>query len=514
MRKKIIRVLILAVVILAVFGAYGAYAEDEEVLIGIEAEGFNNNAALGDDNRLTFTGAQANNKITVTCEAGIRSVYVSFDQVPVNTYTITDPESGRTIEVGTNYFLHDYNNIEKLFGTQLKKVEIRFTAGAVLADVYAFHDEEPDYIQKWEPPLEKADLLLISTHSDDEQLYFAGLLPYYAVERKLDVQVAYYIQHFTVGFIHQRPHELLDGLWTVGIRNYPYFSDFPDHYIVAEGRDRQTTLNQTISDMAELYGVSYDRLLGYNVEVLRRFKPLVVVCHDLDGEYGHGAHILNAYTLCEALKICGDDTKYTDTANKYGTWTPEKVYLHLYPQNPIIMDWDTPYESLGGKTPFEVTQMGFRNHMTQQYPMFTKWIYGTEDAPVTKATDIKQYSPCEYGLYFTTVGYDVKGGDMFENVQTYSEKRAAEEEARRKAEEEARRAEEEARRAEEERKAEEARKKAEEEARKAEEERKAKEAEEARIKAEEARKMRIRTAVFAATVILAVILFIVIRRRK
>ena len=265
-------------------------------------------------------------------------------------------------------------------------------------------------------------------------------------------------------------------------------------------------------DMQELYGYKYEDFVGYIVEVLRRFKPLVVVDHDLDGEYGHALHIVNTYSLCRALEICEDASQYPDSANKYGTWMPEKVYLHLYDRNKIIMDWDTPYESMGGKTPFEMTQEGFRNHMTQQYPKFTVWLYGTDDAPIEKASDIVEYSPCEYGLYYSSVGYDVKGGDMFENVLTYAEKQAAEEEAKRKAEEEAQRKAEEERKAKE---AEEARKKAEEEAqRKAEEEKKAKEAEEARKKVEEARKMRTRTAIFAVTAVLAIALIVIIVRLK
>ena len=39
---------------------------------------------------------------------------------------------------------------------------------------------------------------------------------------------------------------------------------------------------------------------------------------------------------------------------------------------------------------------------------------------------IRGYSPCNYGLYHTTVGYDVIGGDMFENVKTYAVRHAEE----------------------------------------------------------------------------------------
>ena len=80
---------------------------------------------------------------------------------------------------------------------------------------------------------------------------------------------------------------------------------------------------------------------------------------------------------------------------------------------------------------------------------------GTLEAPITKASQIKSYSPCKYGLYQTEVGLDEQGGDFFEHVKTYDvreEEARLAEEARLKALEEEQRAKEEAQaRAEEER---------------------------------------------------------------
>ena len=67
--------------------------------------------------------------------------------------------------------------------------------GAKISDVYAFSAGTlPDFVQNWEKPLERADILLNSSHSDDDQLFFAGLLPYYA-SRGCDIQVVYYTDH-------------------------------------------------------------------------------------------------------------------------------------------------------------------------------------------------------------------------------------------------------------------------------------------------------------------------------
>ena len=206
------------------------------------------------------------------------------------------------MDCGLNGFLHDFADLKELFGYSPKNVDIHFTDGSVIADVHAYSGDIPDSVQRWEPYLDKADLVLLTTHSDDEQLFFAGLLPYYAIERKLDVQVVYFIQHFQIGskLDHVRPHEQLDGLWTVGIRHYPYISEFPDVY--AEDKDRQTALNLMLYRFKG-YGYTYDDFLGYTVGIIRRFKPLVLVTHDLNGEYGHGAHVLNADTLYSTWSV-------------------------------------------------------------------------------------------------------------------------------------------------------------------------------------------------------------------
>ncbi|MBR0131067.1 MAG: PIG-L family deacetylase [Firmicutes bacterium] len=437
--KRFHRILILSLALLLMAGIC-AYGADERA--ALSAEGFGKPASLKDGSRDTYTQAQESNKVTLTAENGIVSVYVEFDRLPAGSWTIRDPESGKSADCGGNEFLHDFADVQALLGTAPKTLELSFAQGAYISEIYGFSGQTPEWVQRWEPELEEADLMLLTTHSDDEQLFFAGVLPYYAIERGYKVQVVYFIQHFSRGNSrdHTRPHEQLDGLWTVGIRNYPHISEFPDIY--AEGKDREAVLGKILANFAP-YGYDYEDFLGYSVEMLRRFKPLVVVDHDLNGEYGHGAHVLNTATMCDAIELADDPSSYPESAEKYGLWKPEKLYLHLYDEDPIVMDWDTPYESMGGKTPFQMTQEGFRCHKSQHWTWFYKWIYGTSGAPITKATQIKTYSPCNYGLWYSSVGKDVRGGDFFENVMSYAEKKAeaeriaAEEAARKAAEEEA-----------------------------------------------------------------------------
>lgn len=382
----------------------------------VEAEGFKV-GRLTDGDTTTYSKASEEAKVIVSREDGIGSLYIKFDRIPEQ-WNLTEESTGYVQTCGQYGFLHEYVEVEGL----PQSLTLTFPAGTVIADIYVFSQGQvPQWVQIWRPPCEQADLLLISSHSDDEQLFFAGVLPYYAGELGYQVQVAYVVQHFQVGksLNHVRPHEQLDGLWTVGVRNYPVMSQLPDLY--AQSKNRQEAFDQAVDVFAKS-GYSYDDFVGYITECFRRFKPLVVVSHDLDGEYGHGTHVLCAAAITEAIEGAKDETFHTESAEKWGCHAVEKVYLHLYEENQIVMNYDEPLEAFGGKTAFEVTQDGFDCHKSQHWTWFYKWIYGTEEKPIKKATDIKKYSPCKYGLYYTSVGLDEVGGDFFEHVPTYTER--------------------------------------------------------------------------------------------
>lgn len=476
----------------------------------IEAAGFDAPGRICDGSRSTYAAASDTATVTVSRDGGVGALYIEFDDTPQQ-WTLTNPESGESVTGGQNGFLHEFVDVSALWGDLPDTLVLSFEGGTAIAEIYVFSQgEPPDWVQVWQPPCETADLLLVSSHSDDEQLFFAGVLPYYAVERGLNVQVAYVVQHFQANGVrdHQRPHEQLDGLWTVGVRNYPVMSQFPDLY--SESKDRATALARAVS-VYENAGYTYDDFVGYFTQCIRRFKPLVVVSHDRNGEYGHGTHVLCADALTKAVACAADGEQYPDSAAEYGPWTVEKTYLHLYPEDQIVMDFDTPLESLDGKTAFQATQEGFACHKSQHWTWFYKWIYGTDANPIRRAADIKSYSPCSYGLYDTQVGPDVVGGDFFENVVTYAQRAQAareEEEARLRAEEEAAQA-----RAEEERAraaAEQARAEAERAQAEAQAAAAAAEAEQAQAAA------RVRTGgiVLAAMVCAALVIFLIVRRGR
>lgn len=399
-----------ALLSLNVFAEEPSPAEAEELTISLSCPGVDTGHIL-DRNETSYTKLPS---VTLSSDSPVYSLYIEFDRI-FGEWSLSD--GSVSVVCGKDGFLHEYVDVASAFGYAPKKLTLTFTgAEASVSEIYAFGNGElPSWVQVWEPPCERADLVLFSTHVDDEQLFFAGILPYYAGERKLAVEVVYFTTPFTY---HNRQHEQLNGLWTVGVRSYPISGEFIDAY--------SESAKKAYSDQ-EQYGFSRDDMVLFQVEMIRRFRPHVIVGHDINGEYSHGQHIINCETLMEALPLAADETFDPDSAAKFGVWDTPKTYIHLWKENEIVMDWDTPLEAFGGKTAFEVTQEGFLCHKSQQWTWFRNWIFGKNNT-IKKASQIKSYSPCKYGLYRSTVGTDKNGGDMFENIPlSYAEIKAEEE---------------------------------------------------------------------------------------
>lgn len=352
-------------------------------------------------------------ELTLTCESGIGGVYLVFDQPCA--FTVIDPESGNSLSRDSRY-LHEFISLAELSSGAAGTVTLRFPQGAFLSEVRVYSPGAvPDTVQQWSAPLEgRADIVLLSTHGDDEQLYFAGLLPEYAGQRQLNVQVVYMTGHDNICG-SERKHEMLNGLWAVGVRAYPVFGPFPDFKLM----DREESYREY-----ERLGFSRADLLRFVVGNLRRFRPQAVIGHDLNGEYGHGMHMIYADLLTQAVDITADAEAFPEQVDLYGTWDVPKTYLHLYEGNPITLDYDRPLDRFDGMTAFEVTQkFGFPCHISQQYDLYTHWLYG-EDTPITRATEIQTWSPCSFGLYRSTVGEDVQKNDFMENLTSYAQQEA------------------------------------------------------------------------------------------
>lgn len=402
--------------------APAAAAAEAENISGRELvvnhSGFSSEKMLFDGRTMESLKIRDGGHITLHHDGGIGSVYIVFGQ-EYGGFTVTDEDSGEVKTLGETGWLHEFLDLEAIFGHIPASVTLSFENGdAKLNELSVFSSGQvPDWVQRWAPPAEgEADLVLFSAHGDDEQLFFAGMLPYYASELGYNVQVVYLTGHRNMTV--RRSHEMLDGLWAVGVRNYPVFGPFGDYN------------TRSLAEAYQKYsykGITEEDLLSFAVENIRRFRPKVAVGHDLQGEYGHGMHMLYADILCRAVEISADPEQFPESAEQFGIWDVPKTYLHLYPENQIQMDWDVPLESFGGMTAYEVTkELGFPCHVSQQ--SYYSWYFDGIDL----ASEIPEYSPCEFGLYRSTVGADQEKNDFFENVTTHGEDALME--ARRQAE--------------------------------------------------------------------------------
>ncbi len=386
------------------------------------AEGFKGDYYYIHDGDLTAArNSESAASITLKNKDGLGYLYFIYQKPYQAGYTVTDNDTGKTITAGLNGFLHEVIDLKAQFGAVPTSVTVNYDNGKVaICELMVYTPGDlPDTVQQWKTPAEgEADLLLFSTHGDDEQLFFAGILPYYAKVKGYNVQVVYLTDHRNVTGV--RTHEMLNGLWAVGCDIYPVFGDFPD--FLEETGTVEGNKKATYDKFRKEYNITKDDVLAFCTENIRRFKPKVIVTHDFNGEYMHGQHIVYAECVAEALELAADPAQLTASAETYGAWDTPKAYFHLYGENQIVMDWDTPMEELDGMSPFQVTQqLGYPCHNSQQGTWFTGWINGKNGNVITRADQIATHNPCEYGLYRTTVGPDVAKNDFFENVTTHAQ---------------------------------------------------------------------------------------------
>ena len=185
-----------------------------------------------------------------------------------------------------------------------------------------------------------------------------------------------------------RIKEAMNGLYVMGLRNIPEVAGFKDAFIYYD-------------EALALWG-GPDRVISELVRMIRRYKPDVLVTHDLEGEYGHPQHKITARHMEEAVRAAKDPSRYPESAGKYGVWEVKKLYIHLLDENVVYMDWDTPSPALDGKTPLEVATLGFQQHRSQQRA------YSMDDGII--------YDYTKFGLLYSAVGEDVNRNDLFENI--------------------------------------------------------------------------------------------------
>lgn len=329
--------------------------------------------------------------IAITAPEGkpIAGLYVCFGNMP-ESWEIQTSDDGKdwfTAVPGDTRFLHAYVALPqpaqhvRLAVTSEKKTSLRINDLFVLSE-----GDLPDWVQVWQPTEEKADILFLSTHPDDELIFFGGAIPTYAVEQQRKVVVAYFTRSNTT-----RSSELLNGLWHMGVRTYPVIGTFKDSYA------------KNLKAAYKSAG-GKGKVNEWIVGLYRQYKPEVVVTQDTNGEYGHKQHMMIADAAQNCIALAANEDEFTASTIAYGTWQVKKLYLHLYPENQITFDWTVPLKSMNGATGIELAEEAYTLHKTQASSGMSVTETGTK------------YDNRVFGLAFTTVGEDVRKDDFLENI--------------------------------------------------------------------------------------------------
>lgn len=361
--------------------------------------------SVTDQNYETFWESKKGKNASVIIDSPepIYGLYLCFERMP-DEYVIqagTGGNSWKDLQRGDTRFHHMYYALNGE-----TRIRILAESGSGQNTYMGFNEifvfgqgETPDWVQRWQPTAEKADILFLAMHPDDDLLFMGGAIATYAVELKKQTIVAYMSYSNTT-----RRSEALNGLWTLGVRQYPVFLGIRDVW------------SDTVKDAWKKVDGGKTALYHLVTELFRKYKPDVVVTHDLNGEYGHAQHKMTAQTAVDCYTQAADPEKDPASAGEYGVWQVQKLYLHLYgdESNQTRFNFDLPLVSLGGKTGMEIAAEAYAKHVTQQN--MGQKIHGVWHPFSVEEYGRKLYPATVFGLYASEVGPDRLHTDFLENL--------------------------------------------------------------------------------------------------
>ena len=406
-RLKIALLLLLAALLLMTVSAWAEEAEDLTAGCSVKVVDKGGKAkSITDGKYTTFWESSKRNEpwVTISSDKPIYGLYLCFRNLP-ESYVI-QKKSGEdwvTVAEGDPLYYHAFYELDGL-----NKIRILSTAGKknILGfnEIYAFGEGEiPEWVQRWQPPVEKADLLFLIAHPDDELLFTGGAIPTYGSELEKQVEVVYLTSSNPT-----RRSEALNGLWHMGVRNYPVFGNFSDRY-AKSGK---------LKDAYKLINGGQNTVWSWVTEQYRRFRPEIVVTQDINGEYGHPQHKMIADAAIQCYTKAADPSEFKESADQYGPWQVKKLYIHLYgeEENQTVLDWEKPLTAFGGKTGAQLAAEAFALHVSQKGMGAGKGDK-FEEFTVEK-TGAKKYPYDHFGLYSTEVGQDEAKNDFLEHIDS------------------------------------------------------------------------------------------------
>ncbi|MBQ6233097.1 MAG: PIG-L family deacetylase [Clostridia bacterium] len=392
--KKIVGI-ILFVLLLAAAAAMAQEAEDITAGASVKASStdrryktFAMDCALDRDfNTMWKSAKERRANLEIKSPEPVYGIYLCNGTEKLEPWVVEIPE-GKSWTVaarGEGIYGHEYLALD---GLTHFRIRLEATGQKVFAitELYLLGEGEvPGWVQRWQPQPEKADLMILVGHPDDEMLFFGGMIPTYAGEYGMNVVVCYMTCNYP-----GRRSELLNGLWYCGVRTYPDIGTFWDKYSLKLNTQYDTWGKATV--------------LSYVTGLIRRYKPEVIATHDVNGEYGHGAHRVCADACLQCVTQAADPNKYKPSVSEWGTWQPKKLYIHMYKKDQVEFNWDVPLASQDGKTGYETAVEAYKLYVSQQQPQYQVEPRGSEKSCYL------------FGLAYSAVGPDVLKNDPFENI--------------------------------------------------------------------------------------------------
>lgn len=345
------------------------------------------------DLKLSSKSCGAGGTIKLTSSSGFSRIYIEWTGIP-GSWTLK--ADGTETACGLNGFQHEYVELPK----DVTEAELCMPEGGKIYSISAFPKDGrplPEEIETWEPQPDRADVLVFATHPDDDILFLGGAIATLAAKQGWTIEVVHLMGYFNKTTV--REHERMHALWALGVKQYPQTGRFDaadSGYKLYSGESK-----------------GFFAITEYVTEMIRRFKPQIVITQDLGGEYGHIRHKRLAAAVADAVEKSMYPDFCPESAEEYGVWDVQKTYLHLYSNNKIVLDLRQPLDSVGGKTALQASKDAYKKHVSQQFG----WFYVTDDPNDPRSDEI---NASYFGLYRTTVGYDTSN-DMTENIINYAE---------------------------------------------------------------------------------------------
>lgn len=310
--------------------------------------------------------------------------YQFIERVPVYTVETLDAEGNVLSSAEGKYYWNDGLAVDD----NVRAVRLSSPEEMLIFQLAAYSGGAPVDYHPWRATPEKTDFMIISTHPDDDVLFMGAVMPIYGAEKGYEGTIVY-----MTASERKRDTEALNGAWEMGLRTYPLFAGMPD---IISSKEAASKRHSKFND---------DNVTLRLVQYIRQMKPEIVVTHDLNGEYGHFQHKIVAKAAQNAMTLAADETYDPESVEMYGVWQVKKLYLHLFKENTIQLDPLAPLAAFDGASAMDVAAKAYGWHKTQN-----KGRHQVTNEGVASLAD--------FGLAFTTVGPDVTGGDMFENIPT------------------------------------------------------------------------------------------------